>query len=144
MSCLGARLTLQRCFRHPGASRWARFFLTVSPPPTTLNISFQLFVSFLFVLSYRLRFQLSLRPPDSPELVNCSPSPLRSYTLVISGDHPPLCPARWSPHLQVQSVPHLQSSGLCPCVCSGQLRCCATTSPFGVSHAVQIPFEALP
>lgn len=76
-------------------------FLNSLTSSHTLTITFQLFVSFLFVLSYRLRFQLSLRPPDSLELVNCLP-PLRSYTLVISGDHRPLCPAWWSPHLQIQ------------------------------------------
>lgn len=120
----GGRPTLERCLRprHPGAPRCARVF---SPAPNRLLpllllSLFQLFVSFLLVLSYG--FQLSRRPPGSLELVTCSPPLVWPYTLVISGDHLPPWPARWSPHLQVGSVPHLRPSGLCPYVCSGHLR----------------------
>lgn len=139
MPCLEARLTLQRCFSPSSV------FLNCLISSHYFNHHFPALCLFLVRPELQAAvpaFPHTSRLPGASELLFSSSGPVSWSSLGI------ILPC--TPHGGPLTCEFSQFHILSPQVCvpvsplASCVRCCVTSSPFGVSHAVQVPFEALP
>lgn len=122
-SCFGGRLTLKTGFHRHSCFSLHSVFLSGLTSSHDFNYHFPVLCFFLVCPELQLRFQLFLQLFFSDsylQLVNCSPPPRWSQTLVFCDNLPPLYPP--------PCLPHLPSSGRttrlvlrCPHFCSNHL-----------------------